>query len=80
MEVAMVVYLDQYRKAKAVNVIAARGYNQEKLCVNGNPVIGVIAMSNNQNAHDLSPELPEDFTRVDVEALLGRVYALASQI
>lgn len=70
----MVVYLDQYRKAKAANVMAARCYDQEKLCVNG----GVIAMTSNQN--DLTPELPEDFTHVDVEALLGRVYALASQI
>jgi len=77
MEVAMVVYLDQYRKAKAANVMAARCYDQQKLCVNGN---SAIAMSGNQNANDLTPELPEDFTRVDVEALLGRVYALASQI
>ena len=80
MKVAMVVYLDQYRKAKAANVIAARCYDQENLCVNGNPAIGVMAMPSNQNANDLSPELPEDFTPVDVEALLGRVYALASQI
>jgi len=76
----MVVYLDQYRKAKAANVMAARCYGQTKLCVNGNPSTGVIAMPGNQNASDLSPELPEDFTGVDVEALLGRVYAMASQI
>ena len=80
MEAVMVIYLDQYRKNKAANVIAPRRYDQEKLCVNGNPVVGVIAMSSHQNLHDLSPELPEDFTQVDVEALLGRVYALASQI
>jgi hypothetical protein len=80
MEVAMVVYLDQYLKAKATNAIPARRYGVEKLCVNGNPASGVIAMSSIQNTNDLSPELPEDFTRVNVEAFLGRVYALASQI
>ena len=80
MEVAMVVYLDQYRNAKAANAIPARCYAKEKLCVNGNPASRVIAMSGIQNTNDMSPELPEDFSRVDVEALLGRVYALASQI
>jgi hypothetical protein len=80
MEVAMVVYLDQYRNAKAANAIPARRYAGEKLCVNGNPASGVIAMSGIQHTNDMSPELPEDFSRVDVEALLGRVYALASQI
>jgi hypothetical protein len=79
-EVAMVVYLDQYRKAKAANVMAARCYDRAKLCVNGHPSTGAIAMLSTQNASDLSPELPEDFTQVDVEAFLGRVYALASQI
>jgi hypothetical protein len=80
MEVAMVVYLDQYRKAKAANVMAARSYDQAKLCVNGNLTTGVIAMPSKQHSIDLSPELPEDFSQVDIEALLGRVYALASQI
>ncbi len=75
----MVVYLDQYRKAKAANVMAARRYGQTRLCVNGSPSTGVIAMPGN-HASDLSPELPEDFTGVDVEAFLGRVYAMASQI
>lgn len=79
MEVVVVVYLDQYRKAKAVNVIAS-AYEQEKLCVNGNAMRGIIAMPCKQNVSDLSPELPEDLTQVDIEALLGRVYALASQI
>jgi hypothetical protein len=79
MEVAVVVYLDQYRKANAVNVIASP-YEQEKLCVNGNSMRGIIAMPCKQHVNDLSPELPEDLTQVDIEALLGRVYALASQI
>jgi hypothetical protein len=80
MEVAMIIYLDQYRKAKAANVMAACSYDQAKLCVNGNSTTGVIAMSSKQHSNDLSPELPEDFSQVDIEALLGRVYALASQI
>lgn len=80
----MVIYMDQYRKAKAANIAAnvamARCYEEEKLCVNWNPAIGVIAMSFYQNMNELSPQLPEDFSEVDIDALLERVSALATQI
>ena len=76
----MVIYLDQYHRTKAANVMVARSYDQAKLCVNGNTTTDVIVMSSNQNSNDLSPELPEDLTQVDIEAFFSRVYALASQI
>lgn len=78
----MVIYMDKYRKAKAMNRVTLRRYDEEAeaLCVNWNPAIGVIAMSCYQNMNELSPQLPEDFSNVDVTEFLDRVYALASQI
>lgn len=79
-ENAMVIYMDQYRKAKAAKRAEHRRYDEELLCVNWNPAIGLIAMSCYQTVQELSPQLPEDFSNVDVSAFLDRVYALASQI
>lgn len=76
----MVIYLDQYRKAKTVNMACMLLGAEEKLCVNGIPASCVIAMPVEQGSSELSPQLPEDFSTVDVGALYDRVYALASQI
>lgn len=75
----MVIYMDDYRKAKAAKRTEER-YDEELLCVNWNPAIGVIAMSCYQTEQELSPKLPEDFTGVDVKSFLERVYALATQV
>ena len=37
-------------------------------------------MSCYQTEQELSPQLPEDFSAVDVPAFLDRVYALATQV
>ncbi|MBI2297211.1 MAG: hypothetical protein HYU76_14520 [Betaproteobacteria bacterium] len=80
-ENAMVIYMDEYRNAKAAKRTAElRRYDEELLCVNWNPAIGVIAMSCYQTEQELSPDLPEDFSNIDVAAFLDRVYALASQV
>ena len=76
----MVIYLDQYRQPNVAQAVATHCYDQEKLCVNWNPAIGVIDMSFYQNPNELSPQLPEDFAKVDVEVFQDRVYALATQI
>ncbi len=76
----MVIYMDQYRKAKTVNMAGMLLNTEEKLCVNGHPTSCVIAMPVEQGSSELSPELPDDFSTVDVGALYDRVYALASQI
>lgn len=76
----MVIYMDQYRKANIINMAGGRRRVVEKLCVNGNAAAGVIAMPREQAFNDLSPQLPEDFSNVDMAALYSRVYALASQI
>jgi len=80
LETAVIIYMDDYRKAKALKLPARHRYDEELMCVNWNPAIGVIAMSCYQTAQEFSPELPEDLATVDVDAFLDRVYALASQI
>jgi hypothetical protein len=76
----VVIYLDDYRKAQAMNVAAHRRYDEELLCANWNPAVRVLAMSRHQTSQELSPELPEDFSKVDADAFLDRVYALATQV
>lgn len=78
----MVISMHEYRKARAAKILAAaRRYDQEEaLCVNWNPAIGVIAMSCFQKLNELSPQLPEDFSTIVETEFLDRVYALATQI
>lgn len=74
----MVIYLDDYRKARAARLPALRA-EEELLCVNWNPAFGAIALSCYQSTQELSPELPDDHAAVQPE-FMNRVYALASQI
>ena len=77
----MVIYLDDYRKAKAAKrVEVAERCDEELLCVNWNPAVRLVAMSCFQTEQELSPKLPEDLSTIDTGAFLDRVYALASQI
>lgn len=77
-EMAMVIYLDDYRKALAARVDTAHRYDKQVLCVNWNPAVPIAASYGAES--QLSPRLPEDLSTVDVSAFLDRVYALASQI
>jgi hypothetical protein len=77
----MVIYLDDYRKAKAAKrVEVAEHYDEELLCANWNPAVRLIATSCFQTEQELSPQLPEDFSKIDAGVFLDRIYALASQI
>ena len=76
----MVIYMDDYRKAQAINVAAHRHYDEELLCANWNPAVRVLAMSWYQTSQELSPQMPEDFSKIDAEAFLDRVYTLATQV
>jgi len=78
MEIAMLIYLDEYRKAKAEKVTARRR-DEELLCVNWNPAFGVVALTCYQTPRDLSPQLPDNLADME-PAMLDRIYALASQI
>ena len=77
----MIISLDEYRKAKAAKRAGTtQRYDEELLCVNWNPAVSLMAMSCFQTESEISPELPEDFSKIDAGAFLDRVYALASQI
>jgi hypothetical protein len=77
----MLIYLNDYRKAKAKKEVKlpVQRLNEELLCVNWNPAFGVIALSSFQRPQELSPELPLDYEPVKT-AFIHRVSALASQI
>ena len=54
----MVIYMDDYRKAQAMNVAAYRRYDDELLCVNWNPAIGFDGCELVFIAHSPSPVVP----------------------
>jgi len=73
----MVIYLDQYRVAKAapVNVLRNGTYGGEILNANCNPALMLLP----------APGAPEvwffnNMATADIETLLGNIYALATQI
>jgi hypothetical protein len=73
----MAIYLDDYRKARALKLPARR--SDEKLpCMNRNPAYGAVACF--KTPQELSPHLPDNFVGPDVSALMLRARALASQI
>ncbi len=74
----MVVYLDEYRKAK--QAASAVRCENELMCVNWTPVAGVSAMFCYQRPDEFSPNFPDDLASIDTDAFVSRVYALASQI
>ena len=74
----MLIYLDEYRKAKAEKV-PARRRDEELLCVNWNPAFGVVSLTCCHTPRDLSPQLPDNLADM-APAMMDRIYALASQI
>ncbi|HXF66350.1 MAG TPA: hypothetical protein VNK67_06615 [Burkholderiales bacterium] len=75
----MVIYLDDYRKAKAKKPAGAR-YNEAPPCANCNLVASAFALSRHQNEREWSLQLPADLASLDATGFLNRVHALASQI
>lgn len=76
----MVIYMDQYRKAKATSVAMRHRRDEELMCVNSSPAVALSATFCCRHPHAFSPQLPDDLTDIDVEAFVDRVYGLASQI
>jgi hypothetical protein len=76
----MVIYMDEYRMAKAapVSVLKNGTYGDEIMHASWNPA--VVYMFSNVAQRAIGPELPVDLTTVDVDEFLGKVYALATQI
>ena len=78
----MLIDLDSYRRARAARAAAeAEACEEAELqCVNWNPAVRLVALSCYQRPRELSPELPEDFSTVDMRAFMDRIHALATQI
>lgn len=82
----MLVYLDDYRKTRT-GVAQNAGsearlkngtYGDDVLNAGWNPAVLHALHTPSQQA--LSPELPDDLSAIDVESLMNRIYALASQV
>ena len=80
MVTGVIIYMDDYRKAQAASMAGQQRYDEEVLCVNWNPAVRVLAEASYRRERELSPELPDDLSAVDVDALLTRIYALATQV
>jgi hypothetical protein len=80
MEANMVIYLDQYRVAKPAPAEWLKNgtYGDEVMQANWNPA--VVELKREATGTAPSPELPDDHADFDVDAFLGRVYALATLI
>lgn len=76
----MVIYLDDYRKAQAARVAGPHRYDEEILSVNWNPAVSGLTASAGRPGDEPSHALPEDYSSIDAEAFLTRVYALATQV
>ena len=75
----MLIYLDECRKAKATRAAVQDRHGKEQECINVGAVATVSAIFCFQRPAELSPELPEDLTSVDLDKVLDRIHALASQ-
>ena len=76
----MVIYMDQYRTAKAAPVAWLKNgtYGEEVMRASWNPA--VVQMIREATPLTPSPELPDELSGLDTEEFLGRVYGLASLI
>jgi hypothetical protein len=82
----MLVYLDDYRKtrtgATGNSLIESRlkngTYGDDVLHANWNPA--VLCAFDTPAQRTLCPELPEDLSKIDIDAFMNRIYALASQV
>ena len=75
----MAIYLDDYRKARALE-LPARRCDEELLYVNGAPMSGGVALSCFKTPQEPSLQLSDHFEGIYVRAFMERVRALASQI
>lgn len=75
----MIIYLDDYRKPKAIKATMNTAYEDELLCVNWNPAVAVTPISMTRAASAEDPEFI-DTEILDTEEFMAQTYALATQI
>jgi hypothetical protein len=77
----MVINLDLYRTTKAAPANMSdnsTAYGDEILNASWNPVVPFL--TNEDSDRSASLDLPKDLSKEDVEAMLERIYGLATQI
>jgi hypothetical protein len=75
----MIIRLDEYRRARTQK-LATHRRDEELLCVNWNPIFGIVALSCYKTPQELSPQMPDDFEGVDMTVFVERLRGLATQI
>jgi hypothetical protein len=75
----MVIYLDDYRKARAMKSARARA-EQALRGASRNPPAGAFALACSPSDSACSPQPLAEIVNFDVAGFLDRVYSLASQI
>jgi len=75
----MAIYLDDYRKARALKLPTGR-CGGGLLDLNWTPKLAVNGFSCPETPQEPSPQLPDDFAGTDMRALMQRLRTLASQI
>ncbi len=75
----MIIYIDDYRKAKAVRAQMNTAYDSELLCVNWNPAVAVAPIATRSAVSDESVEFM-DTAVLDTPEFMAQAYALATQI
>ena len=82
----MLIYLDDYRQAKAGMAQTNHGLTRLKNGTDGDDVMDTAWSTATLHAlhkpapNALSPELPDDLTKIDIDSFMNRIYALASQV
>ena len=82
----MLIYLDDFRNKRTVmarkDLTEARlkdgTYGGNVMNVRRNPAM--LYALHIPAQHTLSPELPDDFSKIDVDSFINRIYALATQV
>jgi hypothetical protein len=75
----MAIYLDDYRKARALKLPTSRS-DEEFQYVDRTPMSDVVTPSSFKAPPEPSPQLSDNFEAIDVRIHMERVRALASQI
>ncbi len=79
LETAVVIYLDEYRKAKATRTAMRDRHRGDRQCVNAGAIAAVSTVSCFEHPCEPSPPQPEDLVSVDRGKDLDRIQALATQ-
>jgi hypothetical protein len=85
-ELEMLIYLDDYRQARAGTADLIRPASRLKNGTDGADVMNTVCSRATLHTlhtpaqNTLSPDLPDDLSTIDIDLFMNRIYALASQV